>query len=333
MDYGKLLSRSFEVTFKYRVLWVFGFLLALFGGGGGGNFNFGNYTVGGGNGSGNRGSTGGNVFPTLPSEFWQTFSLVIAGILCLILILFLLSIVLRFVSRGALIGLVRELESNATTPTVRRGFSIGASRFWQLLGIALTINIPLFIISVALILVAALPIIASIMPMISAGRSFDEIGGVFLGGMFGSILLLCCAGIFLWAVALVIRPFYEFIVRECVVQKRGVLDSIRAGYRMVRANLGNVAVLYVLIIGIGIGFGIVMFFVGLFLIGIPTAAAVLVGVAAQSVGPAVIVGLIFGIPMLLVLLFISGLFQAFESTLWTEGYLALTAPKPPAIAS
>ena len=240
---------------------------------------------------------------------------------------------LRFVSRGALIGLVQELEANATTPTVRRGFSIGASRFWQLLGIALTINIPLFIISVALILVAALPVIASIMPMISAGRSFDEIGGVFLGGMFGSILLLCCAGIFLWAVALVIRPFYEFIVRECVVQKRGVLDSIRAGYRVVRANLGNVAVLYVLIVGIGIGYGIAMLVISLFLIGIPVAAAVLVGVAAQSAGPAVIVGLIFGIPMLLVLLFISGLFQAFESTLWTEGYLAITAPKPPGVVT
>jgi hypothetical protein len=329
MDYGKLLSRSFEITRTYRALWLFGILLALFGGGGGNFSNAANFSNGGSSGRGGTGGAGNNVFPTLPSEFWQAFSLVIVGILCLILILFLLSIVLRFVSRGALIGLVQELEANATTPTVRRGFSIGGSRFWQLLGIALTINVPLFVISLALFLIAALPVLASILPMLNAGQSFMQIAGVFISGILGSLLLICCAAIFLWAVALVVRPFYEFFVRECVIQKRGVFDSIRAGYRIVRANVGNVAVLYILIIGLGIGFGIAMLVVSLILIGIPVAIAVAVGIAANSATPAIIAGAIVGIPMLLILLFISGLFQTFESTLWTEGYLAIIAPKTP----
>ncbi len=328
MDYGRLLTRSFEITRKYRALWLFGILLALFGGGGGGgNFNFGNFGRGG---SGRGGDNG--TFPTLPSGLWEAVAIFVFALICVLLIWIVLSIVLRFVSRGALIGLVQELEASGTTPTVRRGFSIGGNRFWQLLGIALTINIPLFIISLAIILVAVLPLLAAILPLISAGRSAEQIGGALVGGIFGSVLLICCAALFLWALALVIRPFYEFFMRECVINKRGVFDSIREGYRAVRANLGNVAILYILIIGVGLGYGLVMIIVSLILIGIPVAVAVAVGIVANSATPAIIIGLVIGIPMLLVILFISGLYQTFESTLWTEGYLAITAPKTPAAA-
>lgn len=337
MDYGKLLSRSFEVTRKYRALWLFGILLALFGGsGGGGNFgNLGN--LGGGNG---RGGTGG-AFPTLPASFWQVVGVIILAVVCIVLIWIVLSIILRFVSRGALIGLVQELEANGTTPAVRHGFSIGGSRFWQLLGIALTINIPLFIVSLALLLLAALPALAAIIPMINAGRSANEIGGMLVGSILGSVLLLCCVGILLWVVALILRPFYEFFVRECVIQKRGVFDSIREGYRIVRANLGNVTVMYILIIGIGIGYSILMFVISLILFGIALAAGVAAGFAAsgaagsfaQAIVPAIIVGAIVAIPVLLLILFTSGLYQTFESTLWTEGYLAIIAPKTPGVAS
>jgi hypothetical protein len=329
VDYGKLLSRSFEITRKYRALWLFGVLLAIFGGGG----NSGNVSnlVSLGRDGGGRGS-GSGALPTLPSSFWEVVAIFVFALVCLLLVWIILSIVLRFVSRGALIGLVQELEAVGATPTVRRGFSIGGSRFWQLLGIALTINVPLLIVSLATLVVTVLPAISAIVPMIAARRSPEQIGGALVGGILGSVLLLCCAGIFLWIVTLVLRPFYEFFVRECVIQRRGVFDSIREGYRLVRANLGNVAMLYLLIIGIGIGYGMGMFVVGLILIGIPVAVGVAVGAIANSVGAGIVVGLVIGLPMLLILLFISGLYQVFESTLWTEGYLAITAPKTPGVA-
>ena len=37
MDYGRLISHSFEIVRRYRALWLFGFLLALTGGSGGGD--------------------------------------------------------------------------------------------------------------------------------------------------------------------------------------------------------------------------------------------------------------------------------------------------------
>jgi len=322
VDYGKILKRAFEITRAHRALWLFGVLLALFGGGsGGGSFNFPS-----GGGSSGRGAGRGD-FPTMPavsSEMWQMITILIVALICFALIWIILSIILRFVSRAALIGLVQEVEADQTTPTVKRGFSLGAERFWKLLGIALVINIPLMLISLVLILLAALPILLAVLPLINAGRTApSELIAVAAAGGIGSLALICCVVILLALVGLIIHPFYEFIMRACVINKTGVKDSIRDGYRLVRANLGNVAVLYILAIGIGIGFSILMIPVALLLIAIPAVVGVLVYWLAQSLTPAIITGVVLGIPMLLILIFISGLFRAFESAYWTLGYRAV----------
>ncbi len=250
MDYGKILVRAFEITRTHRALWVFGVLLALFGGGGT-NFNPGNF--GGGNGGTGRGNS---EFPSIAPGMQQAILAIVLALICFVVIWFVLSIILRFVSRAALIGQVHELETQGTLPAVRQGFSLGAARFWSLLGIALTINIPLALVSLILILVAALPILVTVIPLISAGqRSPDQLVGVVLAGLGSTFVLICCVVILLSAISFVVYPFYEFITRACVIGKRGVMDSIREGYRIVRANLGNVAVLYILAIGIGIAFG------------------------------------------------------------------------------
>ena len=322
MDYGRLVSRSFEVVRRYRTLWLFGFLLALTGGSGGGDIaNSISWNFDGGS------SRGGNL-PSLPPGIWQMIAVIIAIVVCIAILWLVFSIVLRFVSRGALVGLVAELEASQTAPTVRRGFRIGADRFWPLLGIALLINIPLFLVSIILIVIAAVPILTTLLPLLSTagGRPPDQLVGLVIGGALGSVLLFCCAILFLVLVQLVLRPFYEFFIRSCVIARRGTLDAIREGYHLARGNLGNTLILYILIIAIGIGFGLLMIPVALILIGIPVGVGLAIGAAANSALPGVVVGLIIGIPMLLLLLFISGLFQAFESTLWTEGYLAMTAP-------
>lgn len=325
MDYGKILARAFEITRKYRALWLFGVLLALFGGSSA-NFNFPNYSFD------RRDRFNGNVLPQITTEMQQTIVVIIIALACLALVWLVLSIILRFVSRGALIGLVNELETEQVTPTVRRGFGIGANRFWPLLGIALTINIPLMLVSMGVILCALVPLALSIIPLAtSGGHPADELVGVAVTGILGSIGLICCVALVLAAIGFIIHPFYEFITRVCVIGKRGVFDSIREGYRIVRANLGNVFVLYILMIAVGIGFAILMIPVALILIGIPTVIGLIVGFAAQSVLPGVVTGLVIGIPMLLILLFISGLYHAFSSTIWTEGYLAVTAPKTTAV--
>jgi hypothetical protein len=329
MDYGKILARAFDIARKYRALWLFGILLALFGGSsGGGNFNFGNY----GGGSSGRGGTPGGLdgFPTLPSlprGSEQAIAIIIGAVACFAVAWILLAIILRLISRAALIGLVQELETQDTKPSIGRGFTIGADRFRSLLGVALTINLPLVLFSLGLVLVAALPLILVLVPMMSSLRGApSSVVGMALAGIFVSIAFLCCIAIVLMLIQIVINPFYEFIVRKCVVDKTGAMDSIREGFGIVRKNLGRVAVLYVLVIAVRIGYGIVMIPVVLVLIAIPAGAGLLTYLLAKSFIPALLVGGILAIPFLLVMLLISGWFHVFDSNVWTLGYLAVTAP-------
>ncbi len=323
MDYGKILTRAFEITFKQRALWLFGFLLALFGGRSSGSFNTGNF--GGSNGRGSR-APDGDWVPNFPSTsgMEQAIAIVVLALLCFVVIWMVLSLILRIVGRGALIGLVHELEREEKKPTVRRGFSISAEHFKSLLGIAFTINVPVALVSFALVLVAILPFIASLLPLLGSGRRPPEIVGIALTGVAGSAALFCCVMVILGAIGLVVHPLYEFFVRACVLGKRGALDAIREGYRVVRANLGNVAVLYVLVIGISIGFGILMIPLVLVLVAVVAVAALAVYWLGNSVVAAIVTGVLLGIPALLALMFVQAIFETYQSVVWTEGYLALT---------
>lgn len=332
MDLGRIITRSFEITIKHRALWLFGILLAIFGGESSNLSNGLNFRGGGSPGVPPNQPLPGGGLPQFPQISANTIIAIIAVVGCVVLIFLLLSIILRFVSRAALIGLVQELEAEQATPTVRRGFNIGFDRFWSLLGIALWINIPLFLISLVLILLAAAPLLASLIPLIQAGRTPEQAFGPAIAGIMGSAVLFCCVAIILVLVQLVLQPFYQFFMRTCVIGQRGALDSIREGYRLVRANLGNTILLYVVLIGLAIAYTFVAVILLLVLLAIVAGAAIAVGVAAQSATPGIVVGLVLGIPLLLLFLLIGGLYQVFDSAMWTEGYLALASPMAPVSA-
>ncbi len=317
MDFTKLLSRSFEITRKFRALWLFGFLLALFSGSGGG---------GGGDGAGTR---DGDAFPNIGGIDESVMLAIGIGVFCFALVLIILAVVLTTISRGALIGLVAEYEAKQMPPTVRRGFSIGAQRFWKMFGISIVVYAPLTLVGGIVLIVAALPLVGVLMPLISrGGRIFEEmIPQLFALGL-GSLALLICVGLALVLVFFVLRPFYEMMLRECVIHQRGVRDSIREGFSLGRRNLGDLLLLYVLSIAIGIGAGIVLGVVGLILLAIPVAIGLAMGLVDATLG--VIAGIVIGLPAVALIIFLHGLYQAFDHTLWTEGYLAIQAKASPA---
>lgn len=296
---------------------MFGILLALVGGGGGGG------QIGFPSSPGTGGGRNG-VAPFTPPTFPQFDFAALVPILVAIgigiLLLMIVAIVLRFVCRGALIGLVHELEANQAAPTVSRGFRIGFSRFWSLLGIAILINLPLALFTLLLLGLAALPIIGALLS--SGGRQGLE--GIIAAGGITSLLILCCVIVILFAIYVVLYPIYEFMQRSCVVGNRGAMDSIREGFQVVRGNLGGVFVLYILAIAVGIAFGIVMIPLMLVLLAILVGAGFAAYFIANSLTTAIIVAAIVAIPIVLVSIFISGIYHAYVSTYWTEGYLAVT---------
>ncbi|RME96745.1 MAG: hypothetical protein D6768_21220, partial [Chloroflexi bacterium] len=141
MNHTDILKQAAAITWRYRALWLFGFLLALCGGsGGGGNFNF---SMPGDSGSEFGGSP---VPPELMNLDPGTIFAIVAAFICLILLLVLVGMVVQVVSRTALMGMVRQITLTEAV-TVRDGWNFGWSRrAWRLFLVGLIIGIPLAIV-------------------------------------------------------------------------------------------------------------------------------------------------------------------------------------------
>ncbi len=85
------------------------------------------------------------------------------------------------------------------------------------------INIPLALLSILVIIMAAAPFFVSLLPLIRSGQgeTQGQLIDLAISGLFGSILLICFTILCIAAVAIVIRPFYEFFVRAGVIRRRG----------------------------------------------------------------------------------------------------------------
>ena len=142
MDYGNLLSRAWQITWKHKLLWIFGILAAF--GGGGGRFNFG-FT---GPNMGGRGSGGS----PLPSDLLYQLSrpetvTVILAAGCVLVVIALVLFVIGLIARGGLIGGIR-LAADGNSLAFGEVWAAGTRYFPRLLGIALLLAVPVILIAV-----------------------------------------------------------------------------------------------------------------------------------------------------------------------------------------
>lgn len=304
MDYFGILERSFAITRRYRVLWLFGFLLALFGAGSSGT-NGVQYTF------------QGDEFPLDQFGVTPRFGLVlILGVAAVVFMLAIVAIIINYVCQTALIGLVGEIEEERE-PTARHGFDIGWSRSaLRLFGADIVIFVPVALVATILIVLFIVPFF-----MIA-----DQ------GGPGpGAIALLCClifVGLLFIAAIVVLSALQAFFYRQIVLAGDGVLDGIRNGYRLVRANLGQVVAMWLIMFIVGLFWAAVNFVIVLIaatVVGGP--AALMYGVFKSGLAAALV-----ALPLLLaaILIFavINALYTVFTSTVWTLTYLEL--PKRPA---
>ncbi len=318
MNHTDLLKRAFNITWRYRPLWIFGFLLALCGGGGGGggggNFNFPSSSSG--DSFGDFEDLSGIDMPTIDTNIIIAVGV---GLFCLVILLVVLSVVVQMVTRTALIGMVRQIKENETT-TVADGWRLGWSgEAWRLFLLNLLIGIPLTILSLFLLLLAFSPLLFLIV---------DETALTVV-----SIILTVLAVIFviliLFLVGVVITPFQKLAGRRTVLENRGVVDSLRDAFGLVKHRFKDVAIIWLLMVGIGFGWGIVTL-----VLVLPVsllAAAVIGGIPAGLVyliSNSIPGAAIAGIPLaLLTLIFIitaaSAFYLIYQSTLWTLAYLEI----------
>ena len=315
MDHVGILKRAFNITRRYRVLWIFGVLLALFGSSGGGGSGGGsNVTFPGGGSGGFPGTLPPGI--TLPSVDPGAIIGIVIACCCLLLVVVAASIVVAYVARTALYRMVNEIEDTGVSPSWREGFRLGWSRrALRLFVIDLAVGVPFAIAAILVVALALLPLL-----LLTVESDATRVLGIVLtiGLLLLAIVVLIVAGV----LANLVKRFMH---RQAALEGRSIGQSIVDGYQMVRTNLIDSAVMWLLMFGVGLGWGILM---------IPVFIVVLLLAALVGVLPAWLIWqsteilwltLLVGIPLFFLvmvppLVFLNGLYLVFQSSSWTLAY-------------
>jgi len=273
MDYGGLVKRALDIMWKFKYLWIFGFFLE-FGSGTGGWF--------------------GNLPEKIKCPMGDFISGALVGAIILLvlvgLLIFLVFLIMYLISQGGLIYCVWKTESGEK-PTLRDGWNAGVGNFWRILGISVLIII--FILASAVITL-----------------------GPFIGLIIGFKVLGLLAGLVLFPVFLLLLVTFILIdlyaKRACIIEGKGVLDSLSGGWEMLKSNLGNSLVMG--LIGIG---STMVYVLGFVIVGLLLALPfVALGFINMFLG--IFLGVIVG---LIYIGLASAMWGTYIDSLWTLAFL------------
>jgi hypothetical protein len=324
MDHFKILKRAFGITWNYRVLWVFGILLALTTASPGGGSPGG----GGGNGGGGFPPPGNFQPPQLPQGWAEGLIAAAIGLACLIFLFILIGVILRYTSETAMIRLVDQHEATGEEIGLRQGFRLGFSRpALRIFLVDLLFGLGGLVIFLLLMLLAAAPLLA----WLTENEPLRIVGSVAAAGLILLVILLAIL------VAATLSLVTHFIRRAIVLEDLGAIEGIRRGFALVRQRLGDTVVMWIILIALGLAFAVLMIpvFIILVLAGVVIGGlpGLLVGwlasLASEGAAPW-IAGAAIGIPIFLAVIilpavFLSGLMEVFKSSTWTLTYRELIA--------
>lgn len=310
MDYSDLLRGAWRVARRHKYLW----LLGLFASEGGCGLSGGSPNI--------RGSFGGGDGSISPpaSEFgdwiahnWALLAALLSGLLVLGIALWVISIV----STGGLIA--GSDAAHAGVPSgLGAAWSAGVRSFWRLFGMWLLV----FVVVLVLVLAIGLPLGLALARGVDLGT----------GGIIAGVLVVLPLILLAIPVAIVAQVVLTWASRSLVLEGTGPVDSIRAGWRVFRSNVGRSLMVWLVNVGISIAAGIALL-VPLALLAVP------VGIMIYRTGTDGAGGAMWAIIALggLVLLAILALFKAafttFSTAYWTIAYRRLVSASRPAAAA
>lgn len=346
MKHSEVLKRAWTNLVSYKALWIFGIILALTtaSGGGSGGTSFYNFS---GDEFDRRGTRidlqpGDNVFEKIGEAFERELEeanreldrffndeleydvetnlvKILITLFWIGLVLFVIANVLRYTSETALIRMVDAREETGEQLSFREGLRLGWSRTaWRLFLIDLTFSLPILVVFLSLFATS----FALMLPWALGGNGSVILTVAAIGLFFLTILVAILVGI----VVSLLKPFFR---RASALDELGVFASIRQGYKVVRHNLKDVGLMWLIMIGLGFGWSIVI--VPVFLV-MGVSGLTLGIIAGFMVGGftgifwGVVTGLIVGgLVIIIPLAFLQGLREVFNSSTWTITYRELRA--------
>ena len=305
MDYGEIIRRAWDITKKYKYLWIFGFILALFGGRGGGGRGI-EYTFR---------VEDLQKAPLIMQQFLfrlqsilrNNIHLIILGVMFLI-IFALAGLVISIIAEGGLIGCVRNIESNEKSSLID-GFKIGAHYFWRMLGKNLLIFLMVFIVILFFILLFMIPFFT-----LSSSSNYRF--------LWFTIPLFIIFIIFMIPIGVFITILNDYSSRFIVIKNNGIIRSIKNALRLIFSNFKHTVVIALILFGIGILIGIILFIIFL-IIGGPVALLGFSLYRAGAITPLLILAVIAVLFLIVLSVIINGIRMTFASSVWTLTFLKL----------
>lgn len=302
MDYGRILKRAWNVTWRYRVLWIFGLFaggVSSGGGGGGGNSGY----------QGNLGDSStydstwaNNLFDQAQQYVW-----LIVLVLSVLVVIGIALWILSVAARGGLIHLVNEAEEGRPVRAAD-GWSAGFRNWVRIFAVDLVLYLPFTILLVLLFGMAFAPLI------IAGVNGTDPTAGVFslCGGAAFALLVTVVVGF-------VVGLLEMLATRHVVLAEEPAMRAISHAWGDFRARFKDLFIMWLITVAVGMAYGLAIgIFAAIF------AVAMGVSIAAGIWAVAAVIAFV----MFLVLLVPTAIFGTFSSALWTIFYRQMTGRDP-----
>lgn len=305
-NFGEVLTRAWQITWKYKILWVFGILASCGrGGGNGGGSNSGGNSGGSGNGSS---FDPNNPFPTdvfreagqWLNDNWWIIALVILAVILLVLLFYYLGTI----GKIALIKGTFKAEQGVESMSFGELWSESQPYFWRVFGLSFLIGLAFLVIFI---------------PLMAIGFLTAGVGFLCL------LPLICILVPVGWALSVVLEQANAAIVLE----DKSMFDGFKRGWEITKNNIGPMIVM-ALILGIGGAIIGIIIALPILIIVVPVAigaaASGALGVASSLSVP-IIIGLACCVLYFPVLLVLNGVLTTYIQCAWTLTFMRLTKPQ------
>lgn len=342
MDYGKIIGRAWEITKKYRWLWWLGLLALWAEGFAAAPTNMFDSK----NGiiptdqtnqsdlfqqfmpatpaSGDQSAGIFNLFPRIHAasdtaftnaqykEEMQKVATYFADhiwIAALIIILMIaIGLLIAYISYSAKAGLILSVKNIETTKKeigFKKAYHEGRDFAWKLFAQDLVVGLIIGLTFAILALLCCLPWLIS-----------PSDSSMLYGILLGVILILPAM-----AATIYVGILLKTASRAIVIDKMGIFNSMAHSHKIVRKNLGNTFVLWLIQVGIALAVSLILMLFVFFVVIIMVLAGAISAIASPILGAIVISVLL--VAMIAAMLFASGVFNTFISSYWTLTYRAL----------
>lgn len=323
INIGEILTKAWKITWKFKVLWIFGILAGC--GANNNRFNFNGNSGGSGGGRGDSGRLpeAWRQFENMRPEqamrqFWGQYAAIITFVILLLCVLWFLFYFLGIMGKTGLIKGANKADGGAESMSFGELWTESTPYFWRMFGLQLLVGLPIFLLVVILLVVMGFAGFSAF----SNGLSGGGLGVLFIGMLSVFMGVMCIVGL----IGMIIGLLLVQVENAIVLEDLGILQGLSRGWQVFTANLLPVIVMALIL---GVVGGVISLLIALPLLAIlvPAAMSIAFTGANNIVMPLVIGGgcLLLYLPVLLIL---SGILQSYNQSVWTLTYRRLTVSPP-----